>query len=471
MTWRRSDLALLVVSLASAAVFASSLHLLWPLARMDLNVPASRLERDARIFLTSRHFDLKGYRAAAVLNVDDGALDYAERTFGRSRTQTWIAQGLPLAYYRVDFKKAGVERTYSVELHPARGVIGWRTTVEEDAAGPRPTLAQAEGAAERALRRVLRLDPDTWQATAATAAERPHRRDHAFTFEQPLMRHPDFGQYVRVTLAGEEVLSVSWRLVVPSPAARAARAERAPAIALETAGFILAGAAAVGAFFVFLAGLRDGRARFDRPATWVGMLFVCLIGTQLLQESNLILQWEPLLPWWVFLVRYLVDFSVSGVWNLLLLLAVIAAGDALDQQSATGKGDALWALSRGHLTEPRVGAASARGFLLGLICGAVMVLAVATLEAVVGVQVDVQPRGFFFYALNASFPSASTLLFFGYVALAEELSYRYFGGLWLRSALRSSWLAILIPALIYGLTHTRLDFLRPPIPSGAGPPS
>jgi hypothetical protein len=93
-----------------------------------------------------------------------------------------------------------------------------------------------------------------------------------------------------------------------------------------------------------------------------------------------------------------------------------------------------------------------------------MVLAVAALEAVVGIEVDVQPRGFFFYALNAAFPSASTLLFFGYVALAEELSYRYFGGLWLRSALRSRGLAIAIPALIYGLTHTRLDFLPPADP-------
>ncbi|HEX5043533.1 MAG TPA: CPBP family intramembrane glutamic endopeptidase [Candidatus Polarisedimenticolaceae bacterium] len=464
MSSRRSDVILLVVALAASAIFTSQLHLLWPLARMDLNVPAARLERDARTFLTSRRFDLRGYRAAAVLNVDDGALDYAERTFGRARAQDWIERGLPLAYYRVDFKKEGVERTYSVELHPARGVIGWRTTVEEDAPGPRPTLAQAEGAAERALRRVMHLDPEAWTATAATAAERPHRRDHAFTFEQPLSRDPDFGQYVRVTVAGEEVLSVTWRLVVPSPAARAARAQEAPGIALETCGFILAGVAAVGAFFVFLAGLRDGRARFDRPATWVGMLFVCLIGTQLLQESNLILQWEPLLPWWVFLVRSLVDFAVSGVWNLLLLLAVIAAGDALDQGLGAGKGDALWALSRGHLTEPRVGAASARGFLLGLICGAVMVLAVATLEALVGIQVDVQPRGFFFYALNAAFPSASTLLFFGYVALAEELSYRYFGGLWLRSALRSRWLAVAIPALIYGLTHTRLDFLPPAEP-------
>ena len=163
-------------------------------------------------------------------------------------------------------------------------------------------------------------------------------------------------------------------------------------------------------------------------------------------------------------MRYLVDFSVSGVWNLLLLLAVIAAGDALDQGLGAGKGDALWAMSRGHLTEPRVGAASARGFLLGMICGAAMVVAVATLEALAGIQVDVQPRGFFFYALNAAFPSASTLLFFGYVALAEELSYRYFGGLWLRGALRSRWAAILIPALIYGLTHTRLDFLPPAEP-------
>ena len=50
------------------------------------------------------------------------------------------------------------------------------------------------------------------------------------------------------------------------------------------------------------------------------------------------------------------------------------------------------------------------------------------------------------------------------VALAEELGYRFFAGTWLLQWTGRRWLAIVVPAVIYGLTHTRLDFLPPAEP-------
>src|SRR6185369_4736032 len=75
----------------------------------------------------------------------------------------------------------------------------------------------------------------------------------------------------------------------------------------------------------------------------------------------------------------------------------------------------------------------------------------------------------FFYALNSASPSLSTLLFFLNVALAEELGYRFFGATWLFGLTRSRVAAIAIPAVIYGLTHSTLDFLPPAAPFWARP--
>jgi membrane protease YdiL (CAAX protease family) len=94
---------------------------------------------------------------------------------------------------------------------------------------------------------------------------------------------------------------------------------------------------------------------------------------------------------------------------------------------------------------------------------------VLLLERFAGATTAIQPRGFFFYCLNTSFPSLATLLFFLGVALTEELGYRYFGGTWVLSVTGRRWLAILIPAVLYGLTHTRLDFLPPAEPFWARP--
>jgi membrane protease YdiL (CAAX protease family) len=93
-----------------------------------------------------------------------------------------------------------------------------------------------------------------------------------------------------------------------------------------------------------------------------------------------------------------------------------------------------------------------------------MSTSVLLLGQVAGAQTALQPRGFFFYALNASAPALSTLLYFSYVALLEELGYRFFAGTWLLQTTRRPWVAIVLPALVYGLTHTDLEFLPPAEP-------
>ena len=93
-----------------------------------------------------------------------------------------------------------------------------------------------------------------------------------------------------------------------------------------------------------------------------------------------------------------------------------------------------------------------------------MALAVVALEIGVGATTSLQPRGFFFYPLNSDSPALTSLLFFWGVALAEELGYRYFGGSWLLKLTDRRWAAIVVPAIVYGLTHTRLDFLPPAEP-------
>jgi membrane protease YdiL (CAAX protease family) len=71
--------------------------------------------------------------------------------------------------------------------------------------------------------------------------------------------------------------------------------------------------------------------------------------------------------------------------------------------------------------------------------------------------------------LDAWFPSLTSLLFFVSVALAEELGYRFFIGTWLERVTRRRWIAIWGPAVIYGMTHTALDFLPSSGPFWARP--
>jgi hypothetical protein len=183
-----------------------------------------------------------------------------------------------------------------------------------------------------------------------------------------------------------------------------------------------------------------------------------------LAEVSLFAAWDPLWPRWISTFRHLVLTSQASIWTLVVLLALIAAGDALDREAGAHRGASLWALGRGRIGDPGVVRASQRGFAVGLICGGVMAATVWLLQTFAGAYTSIQPRGFFFYAINSSAPALSTLLFFLNIALLEELGYRFFAGTWLLGATRRKWIAIVAPAVVYGLTHTALDFLPPAEP-------
>jgi len=461
---RLRTMAWIVGCLAAGAFFLVNLGNLWPLARLDLAVPSKRIVSEGRALLERRGFEPGRFSSAEWIRVDSPALDYVEKSFGREQTQTWIAEGLPLYEYRVGFKRTGEARTMLAVLHPVRGVLGWSVSVEDDEAGATLPVDRARALALETLVGPLTLDRRSLEERSVASEILDERTDHRFVFERTISEMPELVERIHVVVAGDRVVTARRSLVVPAGAARAARAAEAPGVALETAGFGILAVAALGAFFIFLRHLRGGNVHLGRSMVWPAVVFVCLTAATVLDSSRLFRAWDPLWPRGVSGFRYLVFNGIEQVWILLVLLAVVAAGDALDRSIGGGRGASLWSLARGRLLDPAVRLASGRGFLIGLICGGVMAGAVLALERVLGATTSIQPRGFFFYPINSESPALTSLLFFWGVALAEELGYRFFGGTWLLGLTRRRWIAVIVPALVYGLTHTRLGFLPPTEP-------
>lgn len=264
-----------------------------------------------------------------------------------------------------------------------------------------------------------------------------------------------------MAVSGDDLTSVRRELVAPESESRDARRREAPVVALQMIGVIALAIAGLAALVVFLTRLQRGEVRLKRAAQWVLIIASFYMITTALRTAQLFAAWDPLWPRWIASLQSLAFAAAQGAWIAFALLVVIAAGDALDRESGRERGASFWLAGRGRLLDPEVGLASIRGFLVGLICGGALVGSIRILEGLAGAAVAVQPQGFFFFAINSRIPALSTLLYFLMVALVEELGYRYFAGTWLKALTGKTWLAIALPAVVYGTTHTALGFLPP----------
>lgn len=450
MRFTRSDVWLLIAALAGGTLFFASVRYLWPLAATNVNQSPARVIAQARPFLRAHGLDDRGYAAASSLRLDGDILDYLMRKFGMRRTQDLIRSGEPIYVYETELKRRGDPDSIFVIVHPERGVISWGRTVQEDAPGAVLTTDAARAIARRSA------SVGGYVEKGQLERDRPARRDHVFTYERYLSAEPELRERLTITVSGDVVTGVVRSLVLPESARRDARRREAPMIATQMASFILLGIAGLAAVAIFLISLQRGDVRLKRAAALVTTIVVFFVATQALRSADLLARWDPLWPRWIADFQALGFTLAQGAWIAAALFVVVAAGDALDRRSGANRGATFWRVDAGM--------ASVRGFLVGLICGGALVTTLLLLERVAGAWVSLQPQGFFFFAINSQFPAISTLLYFFMVALVEETAYRFFAGTWLLSLTGKKWIAIVVPGILYGASHTGLEFLPPAEP-------
>lgn len=481
---KRGDVVLALGAAACAVLFLACLPRLWPLIPGQLRLDREHVRAQATALDAQLGTRTSRYALESRLRVDDAALSWVEATWGRERARALIAEGLPLAWHRATFKERGNPDAVTLALLPDGRLMGWERALQEDAPGREPRdepEVMARAAAER-----LGVDTTRYRVVERSTRTHPNRTDRRWAFERDWSRDgrgsdpadsdptgPALRERLEVVVAGDRVAKCWRSVVLPGAASRAQRAREAPLQGLQSLGFLLLGGAVAAAAVIALRRLASGEARLAQAAKLVAFVGLLLACTYALTPAARLEAWDPLWPRWLHAV---VDtaWRLSGdLAALSALFAFLVAGDVLDRLAprgapagtpGPGRAASLWALGRGRIADPAVAAASARGFLVGALCGGVLALGVLLAEWLAGARVQLQPRHFFFYPINASAPALIALCFFAHIALIEELGYRFFAGTWLERLTRRRWLAIAVPALVYGLCHTAFGFLPPDDP-------
>ena len=329
----RSEWIFTLVACAAGVLFFSSLGKIWPLAEVNLEADRDQLIDDARNFLIDQGFDLKGYRGQSRLRLDDRTMDYLERNLNQDDIQAMIRQPLTLVRYQVFFKKRGEFSMYSVALHPNGAPLAWNSSWLEEAEGAKLEPDEARTLGMQAVSKGLELQLDQWNLRSVEAHDLLNRRRHTFVWERIVMEEPPLREQVTVIVEGDRVAGAVRSLIVPEAARLEARLARAPSQTLEAIGFLALGVAGLGAIWVFLLQLQAGRVRLKTAAGIAAVAFCCGMANQFLQKAALFLEWDPLWPQWVSLLRSMMYRSGENVMILLVVLVMVAAGDAIDRHS------------------------------------------------------------------------------------------------------------------------------------------
>jgi membrane protease YdiL (CAAX protease family) len=255
----RARVAWLIMGVASIAALAATLA--WRASdRPYGTLPLSRAEaeRSTRAALTSRGVTLApNWRVMPV--PDDGsggAHQFVYETAGEARWRELLGVYLPKARWRVrvaTFEGDVVDRAeeWRVFVNPDGEVRSVQHVIPEGRAGASLDEAAARGRATQAVQQRYGLDLTQVKEVSAKPAKQKARTDWTFTFaDQTIVPLPQGEPRIDVTIAGDEVTSVSRYVYVPEEWQRQQRAASTRSLVIQIASSIVFGglliAAAIG---------------------------------------------------------------------------------------------------------------------------------------------------------------------------------------------------------------------------------
>ncbi|MEO0415526.1 MAG: lysostaphin resistance A-like protein [Verrucomicrobiota bacterium] len=450
-----------VFSIVLVALFFSSI---WPLVSVDLGRPKSHYIGVGRDLAREQVPDIDSFTGFVSLAVRSEEADALQEEFSQEQVQTWTEEPNGLVRYYVRFRKDQDPRAFVVTVSVDGELIGFKETLTpESVTGEQVTEQEARDLIERSLLESYGIDFKGEAPRSSVITQQFGKQVTEATYARPFKTSAIIEERFFARVVDGRVMEVARRVSLTDDAEFQRSKTRGPEQGMDRLGYLLMGIGLLVAYIVFIFQLRRGNLEL-KPSLLVGaLLFFMVFASALLDRNYQFEAWNPLWPRLTMWIRMTSSQFFSAIWALLLGWTLLAAGSGVP---GTGKEktETFWRFMRLRWGDRDIALASIRGVAIGFFCGAVLIGIVKLLAITSGGEVGLQPRGFYLTMLDRQWPALALLLFFFPIAVIEEAGYRLFGGLWIDRSTKLRWLAIAVPAIIFGLVHTTLGFLPPESP-------
>ena len=438
----------LIVIAVGGAITLALFRRAFPEASIRFEVNRGEARALAQKFLASRGRRVAGHRFAGRFGVEEDPKVYLERELGLERASRFYGREAKVWRWEMRFFRSGVKEEERVSITPLGDLVAFESVRRDDAPGPR--LSQdAAASLVRALFESRGLPRDL-KSIEAIPVSRPNRTDWKFVAERRDIRMGEATVRYAATVTGGEVTAFREFVHVPEAWTRDYQKLRSRN---ETAN--LFGNLALAMTFLAMIGVLVMKiVRKDVRWGLVAVFGVIAFVLSLLSIANglplTLSDYDTASP----LSGYLTSRIVLGVLGAVgvgaLIALVIASAEPVYRERFPGQLSLSGMFSRRGLRTKRF----FRGLLLGYALTAfffayqaVFYVAAARFGAWAPAEIPYDD------ILNTAFPWA-TVLFIGFLpAVLEEGSSRMFSISLLDRLGAGRFVAVVLPALIWGFNH------------------
>ncbi len=451
---------LLVAGLAGLLGFARCYRSANPRADVPLRVPRAAAVDTALHFLAVQGAPLGELKQAVQFSGNTVHLVFLQRTLGLAEASRWARERVPIWSWQLRWFKPLEKEEWQVRVGVDGAVVGFAHLVEESAPGASLTQDSALTVAEAFLRG-RGWHPAEFDRVEGSSEKRDKRTDHHFTWEQrgTTITWRDGGAdagtgAVRLTVDvwGDGVGGYRRFLKVPEAF------ERRLTQTLAFGQVIALGSLGVTCVLVLIAlGLtiarhRRGDVRWEpalRLAVLIAILFVAQ-GIALYPRAKFGYPTE--LQWGVYVAGLLIGLLFVSVLYGCWALFTLAAGESLGRETFSGSLTGFVDAALGKLRTPAVARASVNGYALGFVFLGYLAVFYVVAERWFGAWLPAE--GPYSEIFNHTAPYLAPLTIALVAAITEEGTYRLFGISLVRRYLKSTALALVLPAMVWAFGHS-----------------
>ncbi len=456
-----SDGLFVLCAALGALVFVTYYDAAFPAASIELELSRGEIRTRADAYVRTFGIDPDTFESSLTFEVDDAAAVFLQRVVGLQETSRFAREEMALWNWRARWFRSGEVEEYILRLTPDGRALRFHHALPEAAAGDSLAQDSALAIAQAFVREELEIDLAQWRLEDQSTQTRDNRLDHAFTWEKIgsevewRPEDPEAGtgsMRLAVEIYGSQVGGFGQYFDVPERYSREQSKQTSVGGLLGLLSLGLSFGLVIAALIVAVYLYKHDRIRWRPGLVSGGIVAVCVLLTGWLSYPLLKSQYITEIEFTVYAGIALIGAILAGAAFGLAIWVTAAAGESLASESYPRSLKAFGDWVSGRFFTRAAAGETLRGYAVGL-----AFLGYVTAFYLIGARylgVWLPADSPHSQLLSMYLPWLVPFLIATQAAVSEEVVYRLFGVSFLKRHLKYTFVALLIPAMIWAFAHS-----------------